>query len=81
MSDVAPLPIYSASAGADLGRGWRWGVPRVQSMRGPPQELTLYLNDSDIGKLRDNLVVRKCSRFLLNMCDSSEELLPHEQTR
>lgn len=21
MSDVAPLPIYSASAGADLGRG------------------------------------------------------------
>lgn len=57
------------------------GVSKVQRMRGAPQELTLYLNDSDIGKPLDNLVVRKCSCFLLNMGDLSEKLLPHEQTK
>lgn len=57
------------------------GVLRVQRMRGASQELTLYLNDSDIGKPLDNLVVRKCSCFLLNMGNLREESLPHEQTR
>lgn len=42
---------------------------------------THLIYDSDIGKPPDNLVVRKCSCFLLNMGDLSEELLPHEQTR
>lgn len=52
--------LYSAR------HGLTWGASGVQSLRGTSQEHTIRLQDCDLGKPHDNLVVRKCSCFLLN---------------